>query len=284
MIYLFFSILSSSLLYIIFKLFKQFKINTYHAIITNYFVAFSFGLFMSDSGMNLMEVTASKWFTGTIVLGLLFILIFNIMGITAQRSGVAVTSVATKMSVVIPVVFGLFVYNESAGFLKLSGILLALVAVYLASVKSREGFKWRNITLPFLLFIGSGLIDTSLKFLETNYVEKPAHFPIFSTTIFGFAALFGLLLLIFKRNEKLEFRSIIGGIILGIPNYFSIFFLLNALSTEGLESSTIFTVNNVSIVMLSTLVGLLVFREKLLTKNWVGIGLAIISIFLVVYT
>lgn len=284
MIYLFFSILSSSLLYIIFKLFKQFKINTYHAIITNYFVAFSFGLFMSDSGMNLMEVTASKWFTGTIVLGLLFILIFNIMGITAQRSGVAVTSVATKMSVVIPVVFGLFVYNESAGFLKLSGILLALVAVYLASVKSREGFKWRNITLPFLLFIGSGLIDTSLKFLETNYVEKPAHFPIFSTTIFGFAALFGLLLLMFKRNEKLEFRSIIGGIILGIPNYFSIFFLLNALSTEGLESSTIFTVNNVSIVMLSTLVGLLVFREKLLTKNWVGIGLAIISIFLVVYT
>lgn len=284
MIYLFFSILSSSLLYIIFKLFKQFKINTFHAIITNYFVAFSFGLFMSDSGMNLMEVTASRWFIGTIVLGLLFILIFNIMGITAQRSGVAVTSVATKMSVVIPVIFGLVVYNESAGFLKLSGILLALVAVYLASVKSREGFKWRNITLPFLLFIGSGLIDTSLKFLETNYVEKPAHFPIFSTTIFGFAAMFGLLLLIFKRNEKLEFRSIIGGIILGIPNYFSIFFLLNALSTEGLESSTIFTVNNVSIVMLSTLVGLLVFREKLLTKNWVGIGLAIISIFLVVYT
>lgn len=284
MIYLFFSILSSSLLYIIFKLFKQFKINTFHAIITNYFVAFSFGLFMSDSQMNLMEVTSSKWFTGTIILGLLFILIFNIMGITAQRSGVAVTSVATKMSVVIPVVFGLFVYNESAGFLKLSGILLALVAVYLASVKSKEGFKWRNITLPFLLFIGSGLIDTSLKFLETNYVENPSHFPIFSTTIFGFAALFGLLLLMFKRNEKLELRSIIGGIILGIPNYFSIFFLLNALSTEGLESSTIFTVNNVSIVMLSTLVGLLAFKEKLLTKNWVGIGLAIISIFLVVYT
>lgn len=238
---------------------------------------------MSNSKMTLSEVTLSSWFLGTLFLGILFIVIFNLMAITAQRSGVAVTAVATKMSVVIPVVFGIVVYQESAGVLKILGIILALVAVYLASVKSKEGFKWRNILFPVLLFLGSGIIDTALKYLETNFVDG-SQISIFSSTIFGFAALFGSLFILFKGNWKIHWRSVLGGICLGIPNYFSIVFILEALATEGLESSMVFTVNNVSIVMLSTLVGLLAFREKLLPKNWVGIGLAILSIFLVIYT
>lgn len=283
MIYLLLSVIFASILYVILKLFKTYQVNTLHAIITNYFVAFTCGFILSESRMTINEVTSSSWFLGTIFLGMLFIVIFNIMGITAQRSGVAVTSVASKMSMVIPIVFGLIVYNESAGVLKIIGILLALVAVYLASVKSKEGFKWRNIIFPILLFFGSGVIDTSLKFMESNYVQE-AHFPIFSTTIFGFAGIFGVIFLLIKGNQKIHWRSILGGIILGIPNYFSLIFLLKALSAEGLESSMVFTVNNVSIVMLSTLIGLLVFKEKLLPKNWVGIGLAIVSIFLVIYT
>ncbi|MCR9181819.1 MAG: DMT family transporter [Flavobacteriaceae bacterium] len=283
MIYLLFSILVSSFLYVIFKLFAVFKVNTLHAIVVNYFVAFAFGFLMSESKLTLLQITSSPWFVGTFFLGILFIVIFNIMAITAQRSGVAVTSVATKMSVVIPVIFGIVVYQESAGLLKITGIILALVAVYLASVKSKEGFKWRNVIFPFLLFIGSGTIDTALKFLETNYVS-PSQISIFSTTIFGFAGLFGTLFILIKRDLTIHWKSLLGGIALGIPNYFSITFLLQALATEGLESSMVFTVNNVSIVMLSTLVGLFAFKEKLLPKNWVGIGLAIISIFLVIYT
>lgn len=205
------------------------------------------------------------------------------MAITSQRNGVAVASVATKMSVVIPVVFGIIVYQESAGIIKIMGIVLALAAVYLASVKSKEGFKWRNIIFPMLLFLGAGTIDTSLKFLETNYVDE-SQISIFSTTIFGFSALFGTLFILLKGNWKIHWRSVLGGIALGIPNYFSIVFLLQALATEGFESSMVFTVNHVSTVMLSTLIGLLAFKERLLPKNWVGIGLAIISIFLVIYT
>jgi uncharacterized membrane protein len=58
-------------------------------------------------------------------------------------------------------------------------------------------------------------------------------------------------------------------------------FLLKALQTEGLESSTLFTINNVSVVILTTVFALLLFKEKLIKKNWIGIGLAIISILLV---
>lgn len=283
MIYLLLSILVSSFLYVVFKLFKRLKVNTVHAVVVNYYVAFLFGFLMSDLKMTPSEIASAPWFISTILLGILFIFIFNIMGVTAQRSGVAVTSVATKMSVVIPVIFGLVAYNESANFLKIVGIILALAAVYLVSVKSKDGFKWRNITLPLLLFFGSGLIDTALKFLETNYVNS-SQISIFSTTIFGFAGIFGTVFILFKKDWKIHWRSIIGGIFLGVPNYFSIVFLLQALSTKGLESSVIFTVNHVSIVMLSTLIGLFAFKERLLPKNWIGIGFAVISIFLVIYT
>ena len=53
----------------------------------------------------------------------LFIIVFNLMAITTQRSGLSVVSVATKMSVVVPVLFGLIYYKESLGGIKLDQVL-----------------------------------------------------------------------------------------------------------------------------------------------------------------
>ena len=133
------------------------------------------------------------------------------------------------------------------------------------------------------MFLGSGVIDTSVKYIETTYLAANG-IPIFSATIFGCAALIGTIILIFKSLKKdftFDVKSLIGGIILGIVNYGSIYFLLKALQFEGLESSSIFTVNNVAIVMLSTIVGLILFKEHIFKKNWIGISIAIISILLV---
>lgn len=282
--YLVFSILASTLIFIVFKLFQRFKIDTTQAIVVNYFIACIVGLIAYDSPISISEITSSKWFLGAVFLGVLFISIFIVMAITVQKNGVSVASVASKMSVVIPVIFGIYVYNESTGLQKLIGILLALAAVYLASIKagSKINFK-KNLLFPILLFLGSGVIDTSIKYLETTYVPENG-IPIFSATIFGCAALIGVLTLIAKQLKgefKFQPKSLLGGITLGVINYSSIYFLLKALDHETFESSTLFTVNNVGIVMLSTLTGLILFGEKLSAKNWIGIVLAIVSIILV---
>lgn len=281
MIYLIFSVIGSSLLYVIFKLFERYNINNVQAITVNYFSALALGLLYSEVDVTIREVISAPWIYGALFLGLLFILVFYVMALTSQKNGLSVTSVASKMSVVIPVSFGLIVYNESIGLLKIIGIVLALAAVYLTSVKSKNGFNIKSLLSPVLLFFGSGTIDTSLKFLETNYV-KPEMIPIFSAAIFSFAAIFGILFLLFKKNTDWKLKNIIAGLILGIPNYYSVSFLLKALSSEGLESSTVFTVNHVSILALSTLIGLIAFKEKMYLKNWIGIALAIISIFLII--
>jgi drug/metabolite transporter (DMT)-like permease len=199
------------------------------------------------------------------------------MALTAQKNGLSVASVASKMSVVIPIIFGVYVLNESLGLQKIIGILLALVAVYLTSIKPNSDVKLtQSLYLPILLFLGSGIIDTSV-----NYFAPKDKIPLFSATIFGIAFLIGLTVLFYnsrKLKSKFKLKSIPLGVTLGLVNYASIFFLLKALRVDGFESSTLFTINNVAIVALSTLVGLMMFKETISNKNWLGIGFAIISI------
>lgn len=283
--YLVLSILASTLIFVLFKLFAKFNINTLHAIIVNYFVASMSGIIAYQGTIEITAIPKFEWFYYTLALGSLFIIVFNLMAITTQRSGLSVVSVATKMSVVIPIVFGLFYYNESIGMLKGLGIILALIAVYLTAIKNKKGIDIvpKNILLPVLVFLGSGVIDTSLKFLEEAYVSE-SDVSIFSATIFAAAAFLGVLVIVYqiiKGTFRFQLKNVLGGIALGIPNYFSIYFLVKALRSGLFESSGIFTINNVAIVMLSTLVGILLFKERLLSKNWIGIGLAIISIILV---
>lgn len=269
----------------IFKLFRRYEINTMQAIIVNYFIACSVGYFGFIKDVNISEIPSKPWFYGTLILGFLFIIVFNLAAITTQRSGLSVVSVATKMSVALPVLFGILYFKESAGIFKIIGIVLALIAVYLSSIKDNTGIaiKKKNLFFPVLVFLGSGIIDTLLKFIESGYVNK-TDVALFSSTIFSIAGIIGIIILIFQGiagKLKITGKNILGGIVLGIPNYFSIYFLVLALREDGVESSTIFTINNVAIVLVSTVLGIILFKEKLITKNWIGIALAIISILLV---
>lgn len=285
MIALALSILSSTAIYVVFKLFPRFQINTLHAIVINYMVATLCGIILQPNKIDLSQTIQYSWFPFAIGLGVLFITVFNLMGITAQRSGLSVVSVASKMSVVIPILFGLLYYNESLGILKFSGILLALAAVYLVSIKKKDGIKIKasNFIFPVLVFVGSGVIDTAIKYLEGEYIGKD-DIAIFSATIYAMASLIGIVIITLqgiKSQLNFQFKNVLGGIALGIPNFFSVYFLVQALRSGIFESSGIFTINNVSVVMISTLLGILLFKEKILLKNWIGISLAIVGILLI---
>lgn len=288
MTYLLLSILASSWILITFKLFAKYNVDTLQAIIINYVVACISGLVAYTKPISISSVAQSNWFYGTIILGFIFILVFNLMAITTQKNGLSVAAVASKMSVAIPVIFGIIMYHESTGILKIIGIIIALIAVYMTSIKTVGGIsiKKEHLIYPLLVFFGGGIIDTSLKFMETNYVSI-TDVPIFSATIFGFAAILGILTLVYKTTRtplKISIKNIIAGICLGVPNYFSIYFLIQALRNDSMDSSTVFIINNVAILLVSTFAGILFFKERLILKNWIGIILAIISILLVTFS
>ena len=146
MIYLLLSILFSTGLFVIFKYFGIYKVDILKAIFVNYIVALLLGFTLAERSFSIAE-----------------------MAKTAQINGVSVASVAGKMSVVIPVFFGVFLYNESVTFLKILGIIIALIAVYLASVKEEKSTrKNASLLFPILLFLGSGVIDTTVLYRTTR--------------------------------------------------------------------------------------------------------------------
>lgn len=283
MIYLLLSILSSSSIFIIFKLYDRFNVNRLQAIIYNYGIACTCGVLAYKKPIILNELPQYDWFYYTIGLGFVFIAVFNVMAITAQRNGLSVVAVASKMSVVIPIIFGFLLYNESIGWIKILGILLALLSIYLVTVNPDKIIKSGSLIYPLIVFIGSGFIDTSLKYLETTHV-KEGDVALFSASIFATAFCIGIVIILHqltKKTFKFEIKNLIGGLTLGIVNYFSIFFLIKAIGYKDLESSTVFTLNNVAILLTTAILGVVLFNEKLNTKNKLGILLASIGIVLV---
>ncbi|MFM1879577.1 MAG: hypothetical protein RLZZ241_2443 [Bacteroidota bacterium] len=282
--YLIGSILCATGIFIIFKAFDSFKVNTRNAIISNYLTAALLGVYLAPEPLVVGNLTKFTWLGQAFALGVLFVLVFNLMALTAQKNGVSSASVATKMSLIIPVVLSVWLHGEHLNLIKILGVLIALAAVFLATQNpKKQGDKIQNLTLPMLVFFGSGVIDASLKFLSETRVPKN-EFPLFSAGIFGSAALSGLIfvgLKFQKNNRQVHLRDLAGGIVLGIPNFFSVYFLMQALQYQNLSSVTVFTLNNVGVVLLTTLMGLLLFQERLSARNSLGIVLAVLSILLV---
>jgi multidrug transporter EmrE-like cation transporter len=188
------------------------------------------------------------------------------------------------MSLVIPVVAGVVLYAESLAGLKLVGVIAALAAVVLVTFPNKKlKIEAKYLILPFIIFAGSGFLDTFFKYVETNQIQSD-EIAVFSATLFLVAAMVGTTVLLGARitkGEVLQTKSIVGGFALGIPNYFSIHFLLMALNLPNMESTMVFPINNTGIVLLSTLLAILLFKERLDKLNWAGIVLAVASIFLI---
>ncbi|WP_194852080.1 DMT family transporter [Nonlabens antarcticus] len=280
MIWLILSIVTSSLLYVIFKYFSIFRVNTLHAIIVNYLIASITGFIAYQGTVQTSEIVSSPWIWYSIILGALFICVFNVVALTSQINGVSVAAVASKMSLVIPVTFGIWLYEESLDWLKIIGIILALISVYLVTIKSKQELPLVKsyFILPVLLFIGSGTIDTVIKYAEKLHVPSGDE-ALFSAICFSMAFGIGLLVLIYEaiQGRFLQWKSVIAGVVLGIPNYFSIYFIIKSLKTD-MESSVVFPINHVGTVLFAALLGVLIFKERLLPQNYWGILLAVMAI------
>lgn len=283
-IYLLLSIVFSTFINLVFKWFSVFKVNKIQAILVNYLVCFSIGFILSGD-FNLLIIIGSDWFKYCIILGSLFVAIFLSMAMTTEKYGVSVNAVSAKMSVIIPVLFA-YVYNSERLTIQfIVGILLSLLSIYLITKKKQIIIPKKYIYLPIIVFLGSGTIDTSLKLLELNY-SNDISINTISYSIFLGAFLVGTTFYTIKNQfnfSNWSSRNIISGIILGIPNYFSIYFLLTAIKSFSLKSAFVFGINNIGIVLLSTLLSVIIFKEKLTLINKFGVLISVLSIILIAY-
>ncbi len=292
MLYIILTISISVSLLILFKYFDKYNIDSFFAIAINYLAATLTGIIVSGNSIDNNSIIQINWLPYTIPLGLLFILVFYGISKTTQLIGISIAALANKMSLAMPVLFSILFLNQKVSIINTTGIILALLAVYLTIKKdSKTQTKFSYYLLPILVFFGSGLIDIGINYANSTIITNPNESSIFTFNIFMMAFAFGLIALVIKfvkqKNElnknKLRYfgKHMLAGFALGIPNYFSIYFIFKALESNIMQSALLFPVLNISNVLLSAIVGFTVFKEKLSVINYIGLLLSIVSIILI---
>lgn len=284
MFYLIASIISSSMIYVIFRIAKNYSCNLSSLITLNYLAATLLGILLFQPSGKEFWVNSISWLPFSVLLGGLFIAMFYLIGNSSQKAGITVTTLANKLSLVFPVLFSLLYFDEKLTALKTTGIVFAFVAVLLTVYKKEiRRTNLLFILLPVLIFFGSGITDSVVKYIQAVKINS-AETSIFSTFVFLVAFVLGIVTSL-VRKDKLPFNhppTLILGVLLGAANFGSLYFIISALNGSNLNSSLVFTINNMSIVAFSAILGTFFFKEKLNKINIVGIILAIVSLYFLV--
>lgn len=292
MLYLLLSILSNVGILLIFRLAGLRKVHSLSMVIVNYLTATILGIsvFFFDGNAIKLKHLEPSFYLVTIIIGILFMLLFLLVQSSTNKAGMAVTSAAAKLSVVIPVSVSLIVDPlDILSFKKIVGLtIMFLAVVFIIYNPSLIQNRNKEFLLPLALFVGMGVLDSVVK-TSQQFVIGEDRVPIFTLMAFSVAGLSGISLITFKRETSnlLSKRNAIFGIFLGVFNYGSLIFLVKTLnlniSINGfLDSSRIFMFNNIGIIILSVIIGVIAFRERLHFLNYIGLALSIYGFYLLV--
>lgn len=289
MIYLILAIVFSAGVFVTMRFFKHFELDNHQALMWNYIFATVTGFLICNHFDTIPELVNESWFGLSLMTGFWFIFTYLLMTRSTQSSGITITSLSSKLSVVLPTLAGVLIFHEKLNWEISIGIVLALVALVLvvggentAGDGNKESSNIRRINwlLPVLIFFGTGTGDILMKLNEQRNASNDMGFMI--AFIYMIAMLFGIILVIhdlIKGLSKWQNKSIFGGIILGVINFFSTYCIFHAM--RCFDNVMLFPIYNIGVVSLTALIGWLVFKEKLTWKNYLGLAIALIAVVLI---
>ena len=294
--YLIAAILCSTGVFVAMRLFERFRLDNHQALMWNYVFATCTGFLMCKQFDTPAQLVTEPWFGLSLITGFWFIFTYILMTASTQRSGVTVTSLSSKLSVVLPTLAGVILFSEKLNLVASTGIVLALVALvlvvggkngsssridsHIAQSSARNDMRGKNWLLPVFIFFGTGTGDILMKLTEQKNTAPDMSFMI--AFIYLIALLFGILLVVsdlIRKKSRWQWKSAIGGIGLGVINYFSTFFVYQAM--RQFDNVVLFPIYNIGVVSLTALTGWLLFKEKLTWKNYLGLAIAIIAVILI---
>ncbi|MCF0206111.1 MAG: EamA family transporter [Bacteroidales bacterium] len=282
MVWLLLCIISYIGIFLVFKLIDTKKAPLLNCVIINYLTATILG-FTAGGNYTTSDIFSANWIPLGVILGILFIATFLLVGVSSKESGLGITTLASKMSLVIPMLFAIICYNESTSLPKISAIIMAVVAVSLCSYKpsgTNKASNWKKIAIPIVLFLAMGLNDSLVVFAQKHYniTDDSA---IFTATLFGISLICGISLACIKKETLrgfLNIKSWIFGILLGSFNFGSVYFVIETMNRNIIATSKIYGICNTTTVLLAIIIGRIFFKEKLTKLNLAGAVLAIISV------
>ena len=269
MIYLLLALLCSATITVCMRLSEKYRQNPISMLAVNYLVcsllavAFSgqWTLFPKDAGLPTTLLLGG-------ICGVLFLSSFMLLQWNVSRNGVALPATFMKLGVLVPTLLSALIFGEELTLLRILGVIVAVAAILLMQDKAQKEAGGSMLGLIALLLSG-GLSD----FMSKLYEELGA--PNLKDQFLLYTFLVALILsvvLCLIRKETLRWQDVLFGVLLSVPNYLSTRFLL--LSLNHLPAVVVFPSFSAGTIVLATLAGILLFKEKLTTRK----GLALVVI------
>lgn len=265
MIYLVIAIISSSLVSLVMRVSKKYLDGNLGMTLTNYVICTMMAAVYSGIN-NLFPKIAGSGFTLQLgaVTGVLYLTGLLITQVNIQKNGVVLSTIFQKLGLVIQILISVVIFKERPEIIQVLGIILCLAAVILINFEREQTIIHFKLGLILTLLVSGFCEGMSKIHEELGNAVLSEHFLFYT---FGTAMIlcFGLIVI---RRVKIGYRDFIFGVLLGIPNFFSAKFLLKSL--ESVPAVIAFPTFSVGAIVIITLVGVLVFKEKLSRKQVIG--------------
>ncbi len=268
---------------LLFKIFPKYGIRNLPTIVVNYLSSIAVGSILAGELVISADIIHSPGIGYIIALSLLFIVGFNILGKAFQLAGISLTTIIQKMSILISAIFAIVVYNDLVSIQKILGLILAVAAivfVYYVPKLERNKVKedWKILAFPLLAFLLSGIIEVILLVVGKEGLMNDSI--SFVSHSFALASILGFCVMALTSRPFIKPKEILAGIVLGVPNFLTIYLLI-VLVEQGWDGSVLFPINNIGVVLLSAIAGAILFHEKLNKFKQIGLALAVASIVLI---
>ena len=206
--------------------------------------------------------------------GVLYLAGFMLMQMNIQKNGVVLSSIFQKLGLLVTLVISVVFYREVPDLMQSSGFALAVIAIVLMNYqKGASNVGSRGFLIAMLFSCGMG--DAMAKvFTESGAAHLEEQFLFYT---FGVAMLLCAVCMTVK-DQKIGKWEAVFGIAVAVPNFFSSKFLLGAL--ESLSSVIVYPVFSVGSILVVTLTGVLLFRERLSKRQWAGVAVILAALVL----
>ena len=205
-----------------------------------------------------------------IVNGILLLVSFILMQSSVRKNGVELTSIFTKLGLLVPLVLSVVVFREMPTWVQVIGFCIAIAAIIVINLQKDTGrFDWSLI----ILLLRAGGTDAMAKIYEAlGSADLTDPYLLYS-----FGAAFVLCVgVVISKKERPGFREFLFGTLIGIPNFLSSKFLLSALAT--VPAVVAYPTFSVATLLVITLTGVLAFREKLKAHQWAALAAILVAL------
>ena len=275
MIYLLLAIASSAMVSVCMRMSERHVRNTMVMFTVNYAVCLMIARFyMGDIRL----FTAEDGIAVAVGLGLasgcLYLVNFVLLRRSIQYSGVVLSSASMKLgAVLIPVLAAILLFHERMKWPQMAGATLAVLAILLINIEKGDIRHDSKKGWLIALLLLSGLTDTMANIYDKTGAEALKNHYLFYTFL---AALFLALAMALRKGEKAHPADLFYGVLIGVPNYYSARFLLSALGK--LPAVIVYPVYSVGTIITVTLIGLMIFHERLSRQKAGALGLILVAL------